>query len=406
MLMMTWLACTSTPPSAPPPAPVALPEGEAAIYAAANAFNATRPRFEQPLGDGRTPVPGLPDLSAGTCQGCHPETHAEWTTSIHAVAWIDPQFQAEITKSGNRWLCMNCHTPLQIQQEKLAIGLHDGDVERPILVDNPAYDVSLRDEGITCAACHVRDGVVRGPGLGGNAPHPVEADPAYRDGSLCLRCHQAEATYPGKNFVCTFNTGAEWRAGPYAAEGTTCGDCHMPSIQRPAAVGGPVRTVGRHWWRGAGIPKIPGRYPPPEANAFGLETAARVADGRLIIEATNAHAGHMLPSGDPERRVHVDARFVGADGRELGAKRWTFGQFWTWDPPTKQRDDRLAPRETRTLTHPLPPGTVRVELATTNERMSQENADYHHLEDYPVAVTFDRKTVAVDPSRGGVPTER
>lgn len=405
MYLLLQLACSSSIPPVVPevpaaPPPVALPTTEADIFAAAGSFNATRPQYEQPLGDGRKAVPGLPSLSASTCAACHTEIAAEWHTSIHAVAWIDRQFQEEITKSGNRWLCVNCHAPLQVQQEQLAIGLVDGDVERPILVDNPAYDAALRDEGITCAACHVRDGVIHGPGLGGDAPHPVKADPDYRSGALCIRCHQAEATYPGKNFVCTFNTGDEWRAGPYDEEGTTCVTCHMPTIRRPAAVGGPERSVGRHWWRGSGIPKVPGRYPPPEANPFGLEMSASIEAGVLEVTAVNANAGHMLPSGDPERRVHIDATYLDATGATLGEKRWTFGQIWTWSPPTKHSDNRLAPRESRALTEPLPVGTASVALSATNERMSEKNAAYHDLEGYPVQVTFGASVLAVPPPQG------
>ncbi|MCA9570097.1 MAG: hypothetical protein KC656_19765, partial [Myxococcales bacterium] len=308
MLSLLLVACTEIPPEAPA-APVPVD-----AWPAAMAFDATRPLYERPLGDGRAGLPGVADLSAESCAACHAEIAAEWRTSVHAVAWIDPQYQAEIGKSGNRWLCLNCHTPLKVQQDRFAVALEDGDVERPVLVDNPDFDAALREEGITCAACHVRDGVVHGPGLGGNAPHPVKADPTYRSGELCLRCHQATATYPGKSFICVFDTGREWRDGPYDDEGKSCVTCHMPTVERPAALGGPTRTVARHWWRGAGIPKIAGRYPPPEANPFGLSLAAAVEGGELKVTATNANAGHMLPTGDPERKVFVDAVFLGSSG--------------------------------------------------------------------------------------------
>ncbi|MEZ4323074.1 MAG: multiheme c-type cytochrome [Myxococcota bacterium] len=355
---------------------------------AARTFAASRPIYEQPLGDGTEGVPGLPSLSAETCRACHSELYDEWHTSVHAVAWIDRQFQSEITKSGNTWLCINCHTPLRVQQQVLAVDLVEGDVERPVLVDNPAYDAALRDEGITCAACHVRDGAIHGPGLGGNPPHPVVADPDYRSGALCERCHQATATYPGKNFVCTFDTGNEWRSGPYDEEGRTCVDCHMPTVTRPAALGGPERTVARHWWRGAGIPKVEGRYPPPEANRFGLELAAVVRDGAVEVTATNANAGHMLPTGDPERKVLVTTLF---DGEAVHTE--VFGQEWTWEPPTKHGDTRLAPRESRVHRVPLREGVKAVVVVARSERMSEENRAYHHLDGYPVDVETHRLEV-------------
>ena len=387
--MLLLLAACMPAPTAPDPLPQPLHPEQ--VDAAADAFAATRPPYERPLGDGSEGVPGLPDLSAKTCAGCHVETHAEWTTSVHAVAWIDRQFQEEIKKSGNRWLCLNCHTPLQAQQEQLAVGLEDGDVERPVLVRNPAFDPSLRDEGITCAACHVRDGVVVGPGrtategaAGVQPPHPVRADPeTFTTGRLCERCHQARATYPGKDFVCVFDTGEEWRAGPYAAEGIDCVDCHMPPTERSVAPGARPREVGRHWWRGAGIPKIPGRYPPLEANPPGLALAARLEGDEVVVEVSNARAGHRLPTGDPERKVRVELVFIGPDG-EVGRTGWVYGQTWTWSPPTRHADDRLAPRETRTYRVELPAGASRLVLTGVNERMSEANRAYHQLDGYPI----------------------
>ncbi|MCA9573482.1 MAG: hypothetical protein KC656_36855, partial [Myxococcales bacterium] len=211
-------------------------------------------------------------------------------------------------------------------------------------------------------------GVIHGPGLGGTPPHPVEADPDYRSAALCLRCHQATATYPGKSFTCTFDTGEEWKAGPYDDEGRTCVDCHMPPVTRPAALGGPDRTVARHWWRGAGIPKIAGRYPPPEANPYGLGLEVALEGRELVVTATNANAGHMLPTGDPERKVFVTTAFDGTP-----AHTEVFGQEWTWEPPTKHGDTRLAPRESRVHRVPVPDGAKAAVVVARSERMSEEN---------------------------------
>jgi len=306
---------------------------------------------------------------------------AEWRTSAHAQAWIDPQYQAEITKSGNTWLCLNCHTPLALQQEQWAVGLEAGDVEHPILVDNPGFDSALRNEGITCAACHVREGAIVGPGLGGEAPHPVKVDPSFRSGALCERCHEAQHRYEGKNFLCAFGTGTEWRQGPWFAEGKTCNDCHMPSIERPAATGGPVREVARHWWEGSGIPKLhDSPRPPDEANRPGLDLKGSVDDGHLVVVMTNAWAGHALPSGDPERWVQVDARFLDASGSEVGTWTHRIGQRWEWEPtPRKLSDNRLGPRESRTERVAVPAKATRVVLTAASHRISEANAAYHHL---------------------------
>ncbi|MEO0603746.1 MAG: multiheme c-type cytochrome, partial [Myxococcota bacterium] len=156
--------------------------GFAADYAASRAFLATRPREERPLSvTGFEDVAGIASMSAETCAACHVDIAEEWRRSVHAQAWDDPQFQAEIGKSDNRWLCVNCHTPLVAQQAKLTVGLVDDDVERPRWIDNPRFDAALQREGLNCAGCHVREDGIHGPGLeGGRAPHPVVADARYR----------------------------------------------------------------------------------------------------------------------------------------------------------------------------------------------------------------------------------
>jgi len=373
-------------------------EGLEADLARVQAFYEPRAAYERPLHvTGLEKVAGLPNLSASTCRACHEEIHAEWTTSVHAQAWIDPQYQGEIGKSGNRWLCLNCHTPLLTQMDLWPVGVIDGDIERPQLVDNPVFDEALRDEGITCAACHVRGDAIAGPGLGGEAPHKVVADPSFRNGQLCLGCHQAEASWPDKGFVCTFQTGDEWMDGPYDDEGTTCVDCHMPPIERPVALGGAPKQVARHWWRGAGIPKVRGRYPPPEANRFGLEVTSKVDGEELVVTFRNAHAGHMLPSGDPERWVQLDVAFEGPEGPVGAPWQHLIRQEWAWEvPPRKVADNRLKPREARTERLSIPAGATRAVVEASNHRISKVNAEYHHLGDYPRSVRVHHEVVAIE----------
>ncbi len=360
---------------------------------AARSFLGTRPLYEQPLAVGMTIPSGLNALDAKSCGTCHAEIYAEWSVSTHALAWRDPQFQAEITKSGNRWLCLNCHTPLMVQHDTWPVGLNEGDIDRPRLIANPLFDASLREEGITCAGCHVREGVIHGPGLEqSTAPHPVVKDPAFRSEALCLRCHQAEATYPGKSYACTFATGKEWRSGPYAAKGQTCAFCHMPSVRRSVAPGAPVRSTRRHWWRGAGIPKIEGIQPPLEANPPGLGVEASWRGEALVVDLVNARAGHKLPTGDPERWIQVDVQFLTGTGQAIGDKRSIrIGQKWEWYPVAKKlSDNRLAPLEHRERVFIAPPGARKALVVASSHRMSPETADYHHLKDYPIGIETHR----------------
>ena len=402
MLILIVAACGPRQPEAavesPAPAPAALAvqyiegEGLEADLARSRSFLETRPYYERPLGDGQQVPAGLSSLSAETCGTCHRAIYREWQVSTHAAAWRDRQYQAELQKSGNRWLCLNCHTPLMVQQDYWPVGLQEGDVEYPVLVRNPGFDEGLREEGITCAACHVRDGVIHGPGLSDSAaPHPVQEDPDFRGNAVCLRCHQATATYPGKGFVCTFDTGSEWAAGPYPAEDRHCPDCHMPAAERPAAAGGPERVVAQHWWRGGGIPKVEGVYPPVEANPPGLGLEATWTEEGLALVMSNRSAGHLLPTGDPERWVQVDVRFEGPDGPVGEPWSARIGQRWEWWPePRKLGDNRLKPRERREELLPVPEGAERAVVVASAHRMSEETRDYHELDGYPIAVETHR----------------
>ena len=389
MLLLLALACGAR--NAPPPpvaeaGPVVLPSaGAAADLAAARAFSATRPPYERPFDD------GTGALSAAACGACHTEIYAAWQRSTHARAWTDVQFQAEITKSGNRWLCLNCHTPLRTQQDRLAVGIIGDDVEQPRLVENGAFDPALRAEGITCAACHLRDGVIHGPGLPDSAaPHAVVADPDFVGATLCLRCHEAEVTYPGKSFACAFDTGATWAAGPAAAAGKACPDCHMPRSEAPAALGGPTRSVAQHGWPGSGIPKSADHQPLPFEPGLDLQAIWR--GDTVQVTATNARAGHSLPTGDPERWIALSLTFTDAAGQTRGPG-WSarIGQTWRWWPEAVRiADERIPAGGARSWTVSAPAGATEGLLVATSNRISAETAAYHQLGDYPRAVETHR----------------
>ena len=351
-------------------------------------FFATRESWEQPLDAGIEVPDGIAGLSASACGTCHDAIYEEWKVSVHAAAWTDRQFQAEIQKSGNRWLCVQCHTPLLSQQAEWPVGLRDGDVEQPKLRPASHFDPALRDEGITCAACHVREGVIHGPGLGGDAPHPVKPDATFRSGALCEHCHEVSATI-GDGYTCSFETGSEWRNGPAAQAGTGCVDCHMPTVERPAAAGGPVRSVRQHYWRGSGIPKVTGISTPIAANPPGLKVSAlRGVDLHVTMRNT---AGHALPTGDPERWVQVRTVFQDAEGRPIGAHEERFGQRWEWEPLPRRLDDtRLAAGATAIRRYAIPRGAASAVIEASSHRMTVETAAYHHLDDYPISLVTQR----------------
>jgi hypothetical protein len=297
-------------------------------------------------------------------------------------------------KSGNRWLCNNCHTPLLKQMQSWAVELVDGDVERPLYVNNPTFDAAFRDEGITCAACHVRNGAVEGPTGIQTVAHTTRKHDRFADQTICLTCHQAVRSYPGKDFICIFETGAEWLESPYGQADQPCQSCHMQPVTRPQAVGAEPRTGRRHYWPGSGIFKVEGLGPPLDQLGAGLGVELEATSDELLVRLSNSAAGHLLPTGDPERFILVEIAFSDSRDRRIGEiHRERIGQTWEWWPtPRKLADNRLAPFEVRQVQIPRPQGASRWTLVATSHRISAEAVEFHDLAGYPtLRVTHRRR---------------
>jgi hypothetical protein len=436
VLVLLLAACRSKsmeqPPEEQPPTAV-----ERAM-----AFYETRAYYEQPVV--ATAVPdGLKDLTAETCGTCHQAIYEEWSVSTHRRAWLDDaQFQKELEKSRGvgdpthgdvGWLCLNCHTPVVAQQKELVVGLVNDQIDQPEYVANPTYDEKLQRDAVTCAACHVRNGIVYGPYGDSHAPHPTAKDERLLRVDVCTRCHQAERLYSSKNLGCFFSTGREWASSSYAEAGETCQSCHMPEIDRELApgFGTPVRRTRRHWFGGSLIPKKPKyeaeiaplrkiygngltitvREVTPELRALADEAPAlaledqKVADSKSIVcdrcrrqvavVIANNRAGHDMPTGDPER--HVDVEVTVRKGKKIVARSWTrIGSRYQWWPEVKLlADTRILPGEERVLIIAGPSGGV-VEIAATKARMYEDAFEYHHLEGkYVRAREFFRQTISV-----------
>ena len=344
--------------------------------------------------------PGLSSLSAQSCGSCHTEIYKEWLQSTHAIAFQDPQFQAEWEKD-KVYVCLNCHTPLQNQQELIVTGLLDGNYLTPIAKLNPDFDAQLQTESITCATCHVRNGRVIGTGGLSKAPHPTIKDVQFLSEKLCLGCHNAvdELT---PVLVCTFETGDEWQREWASKEGKNCISCHMPETQRSIVPEGQVRLSHSHRWPGSGIPKFYGRKAEGlnglEIKEDSVKSAYRVGEVlRYSLSLKNSFAGHKVPTGDPERFFLINFRAVNIENKILLEKEYRIGEQWQWYPQAKKlAENNLNPREKRDFVFELKlkeKGKVRLEVEITRHRMSKKNAAYMGLlKVYPLSVTvFSRK---------------
>jgi cytochrome c554/c'-like protein len=316
--------------------------------------------FERPVSTATMPA-SLASLSAKDCGGCHQEFYEEWSTTIHSQAWTDPYFQVDWAFDGHQQICKNCHIPLDRQQEQSVLGFDDREKWHPILAPNPAFDPKLQHEGVTCAACHLRDGKILGTFGSESAAHPVErlANP----NEVCFKCHVV-----GGNRWDTFfrfppcGTVAEIRSTPDATRDTRvatvtghfdqetvgpgdaaldCVKCHMPLAERALVAGGKLRTVRRHLWRGGHDPDMVKQ---------GLEAVLREAPSpapekrSFTLTLTNIGAAHYLPTGTPDRHLAVSLRLVDRDGRVLQEDNQVLKRTILWRPFIVELWDGRLPR--------------------------------------------------------------
>ena len=251
---------------------------------------------------------GLKTLSAEECGSCHREFYLEWRRANHSKAWEDLQFQAEWKKDKKLWVCINCHTPLQDQQKFIVTGKENGDYFKPVKKNNPFFDPELQKQAITCAVCHVRNGVIIGPfGNSGAAPHPVKKDTDFLSSKLCMGCHNVTDVVSEK-LVCTFGTGEEWKKSPYPKIGQNCITCHMPSVYRRLTSRTKPRWARQHTFIGSPVPKVMGKDKIVKDYINGLDIYVKLSptypalgdSAYVTVSLKNQRAGHDIPTGDPE----------------------------------------------------------------------------------------------------------
>lgn len=265
--------------------------------------------------------------SAKQCADCHPDRAREWSASAHRESLTNRVFLDGFSTEPHL-RCLICHGPLEAQvkatwpaREALAKG------QLPAL-DSPVH------EGITCAVCHVRDGVVLSPSAG-SLPygHPVRHEPALRTSEFCGTCHEFDghAVVDGAtqlNALPMQTTLSEWRAWGGAQ---TCQACHMPGSSHRVRGGHDVDFV---------------------RSAVRLE----VRGAEAIVTAHDV--GHRVPTGDVFRHL-----VLWADDEPL----MRFGLELTRGVDARGRPGVLVAKDTRLVpdvpvTVRLPPGAKRVRL--------------------------------------------
>jgi mono/diheme cytochrome c family protein len=294
-------------------------------------------------------APAQASLSSQQCARCHAKQAREWQGSLHAHA-SSPGIYAQIihpTADAPTWgdveSCQRCHAPLAEQLPVL----------RGTTDKNPAFDAALRDEGITCAACHVRNWTRRGPPR--VAPSLIELDSyplitleLYERSDFCMPCHQlpARIAVAGRPLLDTYR---EWLDGPYMKRGIQCQHCHMPNRE--------------HTWKGV-------HDPATFRQGFSISASARAGkDGTVAATASlrNVGAGHYLPT-TPTPAAWLRVELLDGKGRAipgtLRSRRIGRDIKYTAKGWQQIEDTRVAPGDAIELAAELP-GKAATELEVT-----------------------------------------
>lgn len=297
----------------------------------------------EPLGMPQEPTLNPADFpTSDQCVDCHPNHVAQWRTSSHAYAMVDPVFRALVMQrqqdlNGTQdQFCTQCHSAIGTRGGECVEGFTFEDLSPVVL------------EGVTCVACHTATTIVRpfnsghqldpSAGFGGPIADPMTSpfhdsrhEPMFETSEFCAGCHDVIET-SGLELERPF---AEWIQSPSFGEEQTCQDCHMPSSQGQAAVGGPERTVNAHTFVGVGLPLLDDFMSAEDfANKDAavealLATAAEIelvtpsstaqdTQFDLLVTMRNKIDGHNLPTGTTFiRQVWLDVQVTDGEGRVL-----------------------------------------------------------------------------------------
>lgn len=322
-------------------------------------------------------LPSMPSslFETSTGCGCHAALLEQWRGTMHQQALTDPLYLYKLeealaaTDGALGPYCNGCHSPIAVMAGELA-GMDQSKVSAAGM------------EGVTCTYCHFMTGTSEPPGNTSGtvaddgvkraqlkdpkAPHPAEHSAFHETAEFCGSCHDVYHPVNGLLLEATYT---EWKAGPYAAQGIVCQDCHMtpgPGVTKPypgkAAAGGPDREhiyqmtfVGGN----VGLGKADLAEERLKAAAeltLDVPEIVESGDVGLTTTITNVGAGHYLPTGLTEfREMWLEVTAVDASGTELLSERRYFvteledaegnAPVELWDAVAIHSDDRIPPKE-------------------------------------------------------------
>ena len=310
--------------------------------------------WQRPLKHQGQPPSGFSPLEASldprACGICHPRQLQDWQGSLHAHA-MGPGLMGQLMdmdpddRSGHQ-ACLHCHAPLAEQADELVEALSAGKIAAPSPTGDGIPNEPIYNQGLICAACHLRDYQVYGPPRNAALP-PLDTDAqlphggwqsdnAFEDSRFCAACHQFEADGYALNGKLLENTFIEWQASPQAKAGESCQSCHMPER--------------RHLWRGIH----------DKATVLsGVEITLdqnKTTDGTLgALTLTNTGTGHRFPTYVTPRVV-MEAVQLNESGEPVAEtlREQVIARQVALDLSRELFDTRLAPGESARLAYDVP----------------------------------------------------
>lgn len=294
------------------------------------------------------------DMSAKSCGLCHPAQLQQWQDSIHAKAMSEGLAgQLRSTTPERRDSCLACHAPRS---------------EQWALMEAEGPEAHTKLDGIDCAGCHVRGHQRFGPRDVQSTPHGVvRALPLFKRSAFCMKCHQFPEGGPATNGKPLENTYNEWLASRYSKSGQTCQSCHMAN--------------GKHEFKG---------IHDPEMTRQGLKVRVTRTIAGLHMRATNAGAGHALPTYYTPR---ITIRAETTENGRLKRANFVIQRSLEWSPKTGWRelfDTRLLPDQS--IDRDLPLAKDQVATVTV---IVQPDADYHDRV-YPLLLAKQKNLTKAD----------
>ncbi|MEE9394893.1 MAG: multiheme c-type cytochrome [Planctomycetota bacterium] len=246
------------------------------------------------------------------CAACHPAIYAEWKSSHHEFAWLNPEPRRKgLSDNFKNKDCIPCHAP----RPMLDVGFGARALERE----------SRRDDGVNCFTCHGYRNAILTPNALTSAASEAPCQPVtwkpLAEMTLCAPCHDQHKVHQN------------WLQSRFAVKGEAyqdCNDCHMPVMPGPPTVGSERSTHRSHVFGGGHDPSIlrtaailratllePGetvgaaiaRFSTRTWRGKGSDQKAGAAARILILQVENSGTGHNFPDDERHRAGDVVVRF-------------------------------------------------------------------------------------------------